>query len=94
MGNEFTGGDDPNTKSRLRAGIADILFRLPVIREWLMMVNCKSVSRKSMVNILDKGYNFVINPGGIYEQIRTQPDQEKLIFPPKLGFIELAIKNG
>lgn len=62
----------------MRVAIADILFKIPIVREFLFIVQCKSVSSRSLHNMCKQGLNVFLNPGGIYEQVRTRHDQEKL----------------
>eukprot|EP00466_Bigelowiella_natans_P005494 jgi/Bigna1/90599/estExt_fgenesh1_pg.C_740038 len=79
---------------RYHALIADVLFELPIIREMLMIMGAKRVNRANVRRLLEAGHNIAIQPGGIYEQLRTDPKQEKAFFPPKLGFIRQAIRAG
>ncbi|GAB5372683.1 hypothetical protein AAMO2058_001685700 [Amorphochlora amoebiformis] len=79
---------------RYHALIADVLFDTPGVREMLMIMGAKRVNRRSVERLLEAGHNVAIQPGGIYEQLRTDPRQEKAYFPPNLGFIRQAIKVG
>ena len=38
------------------------------------------------------GRTLFITPGGIYEQVHTDPKQEQLYLPKRLGWIRLAIE--
>jgi len=79
---------------RYHACIADVLFTLPVVREILMIMGAKRVNRSNIKFLLEEGHSIGIQPGGIYEQIRTDPKQEVAYFPPNLGFIRQAIEAG
>lgn len=75
-------------------GIADLLFRFPVVGEFLALMNARPVTERMTKEILQKGHSFGLQPGGIAEQVRTDHRRELLVFPPQLGFCRLAIKYG
>lgn len=75
-------------------GVADLLFRFPIVGEHLMLANARSVSDKMVDDLMGKGYSFSLQPGGINEQILTDHQREICVFPRNLGFVRLAIKYG
>ncbi|CEL92277.1 unnamed protein product [Vitrella brassicaformis CCMP3155] len=75
-------------------GVFDPVFFMPVLREWFLLLCARSVDRKNLDGLLKAGKSFAIAPGGVYEQIRTDADQEQTFFPHNLGFIRLAAKYG
>mmetsp|Transcript_27065 Transcript_27065/g.52462 ORF Transcript_27065/g.52462 Transcript_27065/m.52462 type:complete len:337 (+) Transcript_27065:25-1035(+) len=79
---------------RFHACIADVLFNIPFVREILMIMGAKRVNRENVRFLLHEGHSIGIQPGGIYEQLRTDPMQEVAYFPPNLGFIRQAIEAG
>lgn len=76
------------------AMVAPALFKLPGLRELLILVNARLVTGKCVDRMLTAGCNIGIQPGGVSEQLRTTHDQEQAMFPPNLGFIRTAIKHG
>lgn len=74
--------------------IADLLFRVPGLCEYLLLCNARSGNSRTFSELLADGYTVAVQPGGITEQVSTESDKETVYFPPKLGFIRLAIKHG
>lgn len=74
--------------------IADLLFRMPGLGEFLVVSNCRSANKGTMQALLDEGHTIAVQPGGIYEQVRWSHDREVAYFPERLGFIRLAIQRG
>jgi len=75
-------------------GIADLLFRFPLLGEGLVLWNCRPVSETVSQRILGSGRSYAIQPGGIPEQVLTDHRRELIVFPPTLGFCRLAIQHG
>eukprot|EP00930_Biecheleria_cincta_P045773 TRINITY_DN31546_c0_g1_i1.p1 TRINITY_DN31546_c0_g1~~TRINITY_DN31546_c0_g1_i1.p1 ORF type:complete len:317 (+),score=32.89 TRINITY_DN31546_c0_g1_i1:58-1008(+) len=78
----------------LFCGVADFLFKVPGLAEFLVLCNAKDVGNKTMEELLAGGYNVGVNPGGMHEQVNTDHCKETVSFPGQLGFIRLAIKHG
>ena len=76
------------------AGVAPVLFSVPVLREVLMLANARSVDASTLDKLLAAGHTIGVQPGGIPEQLHTDHRREVAVFPPKLGFIRLAMKHG
>mmetsp|Transcript_124166 Transcript_124166/g.397138 ORF Transcript_124166/g.397138 Transcript_124166/m.397138 type:complete len:364 (-) Transcript_124166:63-1154(-) len=74
--------------------VADIAFRVPVLREAILLANARAVNSSVFDSLLTAGKTTFICPGGIHEQLATDPHQERAFFPPKLGFVRQAIKHG
>lgn len=74
--------------------VADLLFRVPGLCEYLLLCNARSGSRDTFDALLAAGYSVAVQPGGLIEQVKTDSDKEVLYFPKKLGFIRLAMKHG
>lgn len=74
--------------------IADLLFRIPGLSEFLIVNNCRAADKGTMVELLKRGHTVAVQPGGIFEQIRWDPDQEMAVFPKNLGFIRAALEHG
>lgn len=73
---------------------ADVVFQVPVFRELVLSVLGRSASLRMIDALLDAGHTVNIFPGGIHEQLATDPHQERCYFAPKLGFVREAIKHG
>lgn len=73
---------------------ADPVFAVPVFRELLLALGVRSANKKTMDGLFEQGQSVSLYPGGIHEQLATDPNQEKCFFPPKLGFVKQAIKHG
>ena len=76
------------------AAVAPVLFRLPGMRELLMLFDARSVSSRVTEELLASGKTVGIQPGGVPEQLRTDHRREVAVFPPRLGFIRLAMRHG
>jgi hypothetical protein len=79
---------------RIFCTVAPPLFRVPILRELLLAINARGADYRTCVRLLDAGRSVAFSPGAIYEQLNCRSDQEIAFFPPKLGFIRLAIRYG
>eukprot|EP00467_Chlorarachnion_reptans_P025278 CAMPEP_0114493232 /NCGR_PEP_ID=MMETSP0109-20121206/3997_1 /TAXON_ID=29199 /ORGANISM="Chlorarachnion reptans, Strain CCCM449" /LENGTH=78 /DNA_ID=CAMNT_0001670165 /DNA_START=364 /DNA_END=597 /DNA_ORIENTATION=+ len=59
-----------------------------------MIMGAKRVNPTTVRKMLKAGHNVAIQPGGIYEQIRTDPKQEVAYFSSTFGFVRQAIQVG
>lgn len=75
-------------------GIATLLFRFPLVGEYLALVNARPVTQDMSDELLRQGRSVALQPGGLPEQIMTDHRKEHLVFPPNLGFCRLALKHG
>lgn len=78
----------------MNAVVADVLLQVPVVTDYLCLVNTKAANEKTIDCLLAPGNTVAMYPGGIHEQVRTDEDEARLYFPPNLSFIRLAIKYG
>ena len=74
--------------------VAPVLFALPIFREVLLLLNARSVEPRVLEKLARAGCTIGIQPGGIPEQIRSDSTREIAVFPPRLGFIRLAMRHG
>ncbi|OLQ07977.1 Acyl-CoA wax alcohol acyltransferase 2 [Symbiodinium microadriaticum] len=74
--------------------IAPLLFRVPLMSEYLLLCHARRQDRKTFSKLLSQGATVAVNPGGLYEQVATDANQERLFFPANLGFVRLAIQHG
>jgi len=75
-------------------GIAPVLFNVPFFRETALLLNARSVTAKTLDKLAAAGLNVGIQPGGIPEQLNSDHRREIAYFPPKLGFVRLAMRYG
>lgn len=77
-------------------------FRLPLYRDYLLLMGLQSVSRESINNILSTGgingegmgRAVTIVVGGARESLEATPGVMRLVLRERRGFIKLAIRNG
>jgi len=74
--------------------VAPLLLRIPLVAEFLLLCHARSADTNTFNSLLAKGATVAIQPGGLLEQVQTDETKEKVFFPPRLGFIRLAIKHG
>lgn len=75
----------------------NLMFRLPVIREYVLASGLNSVSEKSINWILGspgKGRAAVVVVGGAAEALYNKPGTYKIILEKRKGFCRLALENG
>jgi len=77
-----------------RAGGASILFRVPILRELLLLANVRDASYDNLIRLLTTGRTVAVNPGGIWEMINMTPLQERIYVQKRLGFVRLAMRTG
>ncbi|CAK0852578.1 unnamed protein product [Prorocentrum cordatum] len=74
---------------------ASVLFRLPLLREHLLLTGCVDASRKSADRCLEKGLSLSVVPGGEREQLlATRGPVERLVLRRRQGFVKLALRHG
>jgi len=74
--------------------VADACFKLPGFREVLALLNARVADARMVDSLLSRGNSVFVCPGGIYEQLMTDPEHERVFFPPNLGFVRQALKHG
>ncbi|KAJ3564035.1 hypothetical protein NPX13_g7984 [Xylaria arbuscula] len=80
----------------------DSNFRIPFYREYILSMGVRSVSKESIVNILNKGgvnnegmgRGVTIVVGGARESLEARPGVMRLILKERKGFIKLAVRCG
>ena len=86
---------DPDFKQfRCYAGGASVLFKIPLIRELILLMRAREASQRTLDKLLAAGNSVALNPGGLFEQVHTTHEQEIIHLQPKLGFIRLAMRHG
>lgn len=74
--------------------VAPLLLRIPLLAEFLLMCHARSQDAQTFSALLARGATVAVQPGGLIEQVETDDSRERIFFPPKLGFIRLALKHG
>merc|ERR1719195_1046308 len=59
-----------------------------------MVGNCRIADDHVLERILESGSSLMLQPGGVYEQIRFRDDHETAYFNANLGFLRKAVKHG
>lgn len=75
-------------------GIAPMLFMVPGFREAALLLNARSCQARVMNKLLEAGLTIGLQPGGIAEQLQSDHRREIAVFPPRLGFVRLAMQHG
>jgi thioester reductase-like protein len=76
------------------AMLHDLLFRIPVVNNFLMKVGGLPDSTRNAERALDAGAGVLTCPGGDLDCFRSFRDRNKIDFFGRTGFIELAFKLG
>lgn len=77
-----------------RAAGASILFRIPLLRELLLLANVRDASYDNIIGLLTSGRTVAVNPGGNWEMTNASHEQERIYVQQRLGFIRLAMRTG
>lgn len=80
----------------------DSNFRIPIYRDYLLLLGMGSVSRASCEKILNTGgidgkgtgNGITIVIGGARESLEAVPNSMRLVLKDRKGFVKLAIRNG
>jgi len=73
---------------------ADIIFKVPVMRQIMAWVGTHPASRKNITKILGKGYHCAVIPGGIAEMFLISETEEHIFLRPRKNTVKAAIQEG
>ncbi len=76
----------------VRVTVADMMFAIPVIREWMLLTGCISVSREAIWHNLSRKRDVFLMPGGMLEQATTGFHHAELVWS-RFGFCRLAFSH-
>ncbi|KAM7542991.1 hypothetical protein Aperf_G00000011855 [Anoplocephala perfoliata] len=85
---------------KLYISTLNITFYIPFFRDFYMPFGCVSVSRESLVSLLDKnatgksGNMVAVAPGGVRETLEARPGRYVFILNQRRGFFRLALQTG
>ena len=79
---------------RLRNMGASVLFFVPGLREFLLLMGVRDASRRVCSRLLGEGYTVAICPGGNHEMASTSHTHEAIYYQRRLGFVRLAMAAG
>lgn len=79
---------------RCYAGGASVLFKVPLLRELLLLLRVREANQRTLDAILSSGHTVALNPGGLVEQVHSTHKEESIHLQPRLGFIRLAMRHG
>lgn len=74
--------------------VASVLFRIPIVREILLLLGCIDASKSNAVAALRQGSSLVVLPGGIPEMILAEEGKELMYLAKRKGFVKLAIEEN
>ncbi len=79
-------------RNRLSRGLGDdLLFRVPVLRDWCDNIGLVPASLDNAKNLLRDGEILGVAPGGMREALRPSSERYQLKWHKRKGFIRLAI---
>ena len=73
---------------------ASVVFRIPLFREFLLLMGWREASEDMVDRMLRAGGSCIVLPGGVAEMVELDSSREELHCPPALGFVRLAMKHG
>ena len=73
---------------------ASIVFVVPIIRELILLMGVRDAGRTTVRRLLAANHSVAIQPGGIWEMVMCNSEQEALYFQKSLGFVRLAMEQG
>ena len=73
---------------------ASVVFRIPLFREFLLLMGWREASEDMVDRMLRAGRSCIVVPGGIAEMVEMDSTRDVLHCPPALGFVRLAMKHG
>lgn len=76
-----------------RFGITlNIMFMIPLFREWIMALGFVSANRESLASELRNGNSLVLVAGGASEALVSHPKKMSLVGQHRRGFCKLAVE--
>lgn len=80
---------------RIRPCAASVLFRVPLIREYLLWTGHLDASKKTLEKHMRAGADdLALVVGGEKEALATRNGQEKILLLGRTGFVRLALTHG
>ena len=74
--------------------VADTLFKVPVLRDFLMWVANGRVSKPNFKRLLQQGRTVCVMPGGFEEATLFERSKHRVFIKKRYGFIRLALQHG
>jgi len=76
-------------------GVASAVFWAPFIRDFYLGFGAVDASEPTVRQVLEAGFDLLLLPGGIREQLLVcSPKEEKIVLRQRPGFIRLALEYG
>lgn len=77
------------------AAVSSAIFSVPLMRHVFTWCDAIDVSKKRIVNSLDRGYSVAVCPGGAQEAAYMENDKEIVLFlKSRMGLVKLCLENG
>jgi hypothetical protein len=74
--------------------IADVLFYLPFVKEWMQWNDLHGCCKENMVKFMEQGENLALIPGGFQEATKYKHGVNELHIKDRKGFMKYALKYG
>lgn len=74
--------------------ITDLLFNIPIVKEYIRLLGWESVKKENMISLMEKGKNIAFIPGGFEEATRYEYNKYKIYINNRKGFIKYVLKYG
>lgn len=73
---------------------ASVLFRIPFLRELMLVAGCVDANRRVAERMLRAGHSLAILVGGEHEQLLAQKGQHTVLAMKRKGHVKLALRFG
>lgn len=79
----------------MRVGVASAVFWAPFLRDFYLGFGCVDAGEPTVRQTLEAGFDLLLLPGGIREQLLVcRRQEEKIVLRRRPGFIRLALEYG
>ncbi|KAM7536272.1 hypothetical protein Aperf_G00000081934 [Anoplocephala perfoliata] len=75
----------------------NLMFRVPILRDWALSLGAVSVSKESLEYLLSKnakGNLVAVSVGGAREVVESRPGRYVFVLSRRRGFFRIAMKTG
>lgn len=80
---------------RLRVGVASAVFWAPFLRDFYLGFGCVDAGEPTVRATIEAGFDLLLLPGGIREQLMVcSKTEEKIVLRKRPGFIRIALEYG
>ncbi|KAL7579366.1 hypothetical protein ACA910_014039 [Epithemia clementina (nom. ined.)] len=76
-----------------RIATLNVIFLIPIFRDWLILMGFISASKSSLSKVLRRNESVVLLPGGAPEALLANPQKMVLSLKRRKGFIKMAMET-